>query len=254
MLEINQVYNLDCIEGMSLLDNESIDLLLTDPPYDVGYDKKSEELNKIGKGRQKQIDRDKNYIEASINYIDFCQQLFRVMKNDTHIYIFCSSKQIKDWILNMENSGFKFIQILIWQKNRPTFDMTRGYKYSEIKEQILFFMKGWKRLNINNKYPTSILKFNVNNSNKFHPTERPMDLLYKLIELSSNKGDLILKTFAGSGNHLLDSQNKERNFIGFELSKGFYEQILVRLKLQPQKLILDKEIEKYHQKEDWLKS
>ena len=254
MLPINNCYNLDCIQGMKLIDNKSIGLLLTDPPYDVGYDKKSEELNKIGKGRQKQINRDKDYIESSINYKDFCQQLFRVMKVNTHCYIFCSSKQIKDWILNMENSGFKFIQVLIWQKNKSTFDMTRGYKYSEIKEQILFFMKGWKRLNINGKYPTSILKFNVNISNKFHPTEKPMNLLYRLIQLSSKEEDLVLETFAGSGNHLLAIQNLKRNFIGFELSKGFYEQILVRLKLQPKQLELTKEIQKYHQKEDWLKS
>ena len=66
MLPINNCYNLDCIKGMKLIYNKSIGLLLTDPPYDVGYDKKSEELNKIGKGRQKQINRDKDFIESSI--------------------------------------------------------------------------------------------------------------------------------------------------------------------------------------------
>jgi len=255
MLEKNMVYNIDCIEGMKLLDDNSIDMVLTDPPYGVSYNNKSIELVKIDKALQKQVDRDKYYIEFNVDYNEFSKQLYRIMKDNTHCYIFCSHKQIHKWIIAMSDVGFSNYQTLVWAKNRRSFDLSRGYYFLMSHESILFFHKGFRlleRKRVNSKLFNSVLRFNNQQKNNFHPCERPFDLLYFLIELSSNKGDLVLDCFAGSGNHLIASKHKNRSFIGFELSPYYYEIIKKRLKIADSKLILDKNIEIKQKSEDWL--
>ena len=255
MLEKNMVYNVDCIEGMKLLDDNSIDMVLTDPPFGVSYGDKSTEFEKMGKARQKQVDRDKHYIEFNVDYNEFSKQLYRIMKYNTHCYIFCSDKQIHKWIISMNNVGFSNYQTLVWAKNRRSFDLSAGHYFLESKEHILFFHKGFRlleRKRVNPKLFGSVLRFKNQQKNNFHPCERPFDLLYFLIELSSNEGDLILDCFSGSGNHLIASKHKNRSFIGFELSPYYYEIIKKRLKIADSKLILDNALEIKEKQEDWL--
>jgi len=234
-LEFNNVYNMNCLDGMKLIKTETIDLILTDPPYGVSYNEKSKHLKLLGKSGQKQIERDKYYIEfgkseGTLDYFQLAKQFYRVLKNNSHCYIFCGDKQITSWVPAIEKAGFKFVQLLIWYKNAPTFDLTMGHKFVEYKENVLFFQKGWKKLNSGNPYTSSsVLKFNRLNKCEIHPTERPQDLLQHLIKLSSNEGDVVLDAFAGSGAHLIAALSLNRKFIGFELSKHYYQEIMKRL-------------------------
>lgn len=204
-----------------------VDMCLTDPPYDVNYQNKSKLLDKLGKARKKQIDRDKNYVEFNnFNYKLFSQYLFCLMKPNSHIYLWCGEQQMVKWITEMKNAGFIFNQLIIWNKNAPTFDMTRGLKYMYRHELCLFFRKGIKKLN---KIGSSVLDFNVCNDN-IHPTIKPLKMFMDLIEFSSNKNDLVFDPFMGSGTTAVASKILKRKYLGCEISNYFYNISLERLK------------------------
>lgn len=230
----NQIYNMDCMEGLKSIQNEEIDLIITDPPYEVDYKNKSKHLGKLGKPREKQIERDSSFEDwGNLDYLEISKEWYRVLKEEAHIYIFCSDRQIPKWFDSLTKAGFKVPQVLIWKKQFPSFDMTFGHKFPENKEILLFAHKGWKKLNgysIERHLFRSVIEVDTNHNNKFHPTEKPFNLLYYLITLSSKEGDLILDCFSGSGNHLIASKRKNRSFIGFEKSEKYYSIIQKRLK------------------------
>jgi len=200
--------------------DQYVDLIVTDPPYDVDYKNKSTELARLGRAREKQIERDKGYVEWDINYGLFAYQLFRVLKQDAHCYIFCGDKQIVQWTIAMENVGFKFRNYLVWVKNNTTFDLSRGYKYCYSSEICLFFAKGNKKLN--KLGLSNVMKHNIVTGMK-HPTIKPVDLIRNLITNSSDEGDVVLDPFMGSGTTAVACKQINRKYIGFELNSLYVD-------------------------------
>lgn len=229
----NNVYNLDCVEGLKLLESESVDLILTDPPYEVNYNNKSKELEKLGKSREAQIKRDESFVDVILDYDVLSREMHRILKNNAHVYLFCcGDRQIVKWSEAMTKAGFKSPQIIVWKKNKTTFDMTFGYKYPENKEFILFFQKGWSKLNgyeVERHRFRSVLEFDSSDDTGFHSCAKPIDLLMFLTSASSKIGDLCLDLFCGGGNHIIAFKRSKRRFIGFELSTPYYETIIKRL-------------------------
>lgn len=246
MLEINKVYNMDCIEGLKLIDNESVDLIITDPPYEVKYNEKSTALsNYQDSGYEKQKIRDASFKDQMPDYNIVAAELFRVLKKEAHCYIFCADTQIGKWQDVMTKAGFKMPQVLIWLKDNCTMDMTMGHKYIENKEIILFFHKGWKMLNgyeVERSKFRSVLEFERSMDTDFHGCAKPISLLMFLIKASSKENDLILDLFAGSGNHLIAAKRLNRRYLGFELSETYYQTIIKRLEFEKkQKKLCDME-------------
>jgi len=234
-LSFNNVYNIDCLEGMKYLKDESVDSIITDPPYAVGYDKKSKHLAKMDKARGKQIERDKSFDDVNPEYELLSKEMFRVLKKDSHCFLFCSDKQISSWSDYMIKAGFKQPQILIWRKNKTTVDLSFGYRFPENKEIILFFQKGWKKLNgynIERHLFRSVLDFPSDGNTEFHSCSKPLQLLMFICKLSTKPGDIILDMFSGSGNHLIAFKRLNRRFIGFETSPVYYKTIIKRLKFE----------------------
>jgi site-specific DNA-methyltransferase (adenine-specific) len=233
---------MDCLEGMRQLDDNSVDLIITDPPYEVNYNSKSSELEKLGKSRQKQIERDSSFVDVIVDYEALSLEFYRLLKNNTHIYLFCGDKQIVKWSLAMTKAGFKSPQILVWKKNKTTFDMTMGYKYPENKEFILFFQKGWRKLNgySNERHKfRSVLNFDSSDDTDFHSCAKPINLLMFLVKASSDEGDLCLDAFSGGGNHVIAFKRLNRAFVGFELSPVYCETVNKRLLVEKTQVQLD---------------
>lgn len=242
MINTNQILNIDCIAGLKLISDNSIDLVITDPPYEVDYNNKSSQLEKLGKSREDQIKRDASFIDANVEYENVAKELWRVLKNNTHVYLFCGDRQIVKWIQAMTASGFKPPQILVWRKNRTTFDMTFGYKYPENKEFILFFQKGWKQLNgykVERHGFRSVLNFDSSTDTNYHGCAKPINLLSFLTKASSNKGDICLDLFMGSGNHVIAFMRCERKYIGFEISPEYFKVIEKRIAQEQTQTKLD---------------
>ena len=229
---INQIINGDVNEFITQIADNKVDLILTDPPYEVDYNAKSKHLSKLGKPRDKQIQRDKHFVDKIINYDFLAEQFHRVLKDNKHAYVFCGDRQIPVWFQSMTKAGFKPPQILVWRKNKVTFDMTMGHKFPENKEFILFFHKGWGKLNgykvERNKF-RSCLDFKSDGKTELHSCAKPEKLIEYLIKLSSEKNDIIFDPFMGSGTTGVCAKRNNRKFIGFELSKEYCEKANLRI-------------------------
>jgi len=232
-MELNKIYNMDCLEGMRQISDNSIDCIVTDPPYEIDYNKKSKSMEKMGGNRSKQIKRDEEFVDQIPDYDLLCKEMFRVLKKNSHVYIFCSDKQIGKWSKLMHKSGFKLPQVLVWKKDKTSLDMTMGHKFPENKEFILFFHKGWKKLNgykIERSKFRSCLNFKSDGKTSLHSCSKPESLINFLIKLSSKENDIILDMFMGSGTTAYCSKQLNRKYIGFEISNKYYQTCLNRLK------------------------
>jgi site-specific DNA-methyltransferase (adenine-specific) len=219
-----KLFNDDCLKVLPTIPDNSIDLVLTDPPYGMNYQS----------GRRK-IKHNKITNDNSIDWLYFSLKEFnRVLKENSHCYIFCSIHYLTKFI-DYAKESFKLKDILIWEKNNHgSGDLTGGYapKY----EFILFLTKGRKELN--GKRDPNILKYNKTN-NILHPTQKPTDLLEFLIKKSSKEKDLILDSFMGSGSTGVACKNLNRNFIGIELDQNYFNIAKQRIESTTSKSIIN---------------
>jgi len=212
--KINSVIEGDCLEVMKYIHDESIDMILTDPPYGMEFQSnyRKEKYSKITG------DNNLDWIE------DFVEESYRVSKQNTAHYIFCSFHNI-DVFKQAFQKRFKIKNILVWEKNNTSMgDLTADF--APKIEFVLFIQKG-RRL-INGKRDPNIFKFS-RTGNKLHPTEKPVDMFEYLLSKFSNENDLILDPFAGGGTTAIACINTNRNYILIEKEPEYIEIINKRL-------------------------
>ena len=197
----------DCLKLMKNIPDGSVDLVLTDPPYGMGFksNHRKETYNEI---------RNDKSLEWLERYISEC---CRVLKNNSAIYCFCSWHNVDVFKQAIEKK-FKIKNILIWEKNNTSMGDLKG-SYAPKYEMIIFAHKGRKLLN-GFRY-ADIIKAN-RTGNKNHPTEKPVDLLETFIKNSSGENEVVFDGFMGSGSCGVACVNTNRNFIGIELDEGYF--------------------------------
>ena len=215
MLKTNEIYNMDCMEGLKLLNDNSVDLVIIDPPYLLN-------LNKVKKPTNMN-----NYANELLNLkngfdLRVLDILIQKMKK-INIYIYCSKRQVKD-LLNYFSDKNCNHEILTWHKLNPSPLINNNYLPDT--EYILFFRE--KGVKIYGNYHTK-RKYYLSLTNKVdkqkykHPTIKPLELIERHIINSSKEGDLVLDCFCGSGTTLVGAINQNRRYIGFEIDKKYYE-------------------------------
>lgn len=216
----------DCLELIKNLPDESIDLVVTDCPYHIvsggctnipRKDEPSGIFNRRNTFTQANAKSGKLFDNNDIKFSEWLPDIYRVLKNNTHCYIMINARNLKDLQTDAEKVGFKFQNILIWNKGNAT----PNRYYLNAYEMILMLRKGNAK-NINNMGTKNILNIKNIKGNKTHPTEKPTELMQILIENSSNIGDTILDPFMGSGSTGVACINTNRNFIGFELDEKYF--------------------------------
>lgn len=218
------IYNIDCIDYMKNCEPEIFDLILTDPPYCVNYGIKNRIISKLRSNRI--LERNKFFEDNEELDIDSLSRLFfKVLKDNSHCYIFCSTSQICLWLSSMKNAGFKFNNQLIWLKNNSTLDVTFGLKYMLKTENCLFFRKGYRKLN--HIGLSNVLKYDIDIHYE-HPCQKPVNMMQFLIENSTNEKNIVFDPFAGSGSVGIACLNSNREFIGCEKQYIYYQKILKR--------------------------
>ena len=133
MLQLNKIYNQDCLEGMKLVNGKSIDMIITDPPYLMNY----KSNRRIKQEKFDYIMNDINSEEMIIKYIEEC---FRILKDNTAIYLFCSWHHI-DFFKQEFEKYFKLKNLIVWSKNNHGSGDLKG-AYAPKHELILYGHKG----------------------------------------------------------------------------------------------------------------
>ncbi|MFM2486066.1 DNA-methyltransferase [Celerinatantimonas yamalensis] len=212
----------DAVSWLSHLDESSVDLLITDPPYES-----LEKHRKIGTTTRLKVSQSSSNAWFDIFPNDRFESLFaeiyRVLKINTHFYLFCDQETMFMVKPIAERIGFKFWKPIIW--NKMTIGM--GYHYRAQHEYILFFEKGKRKLN-DLSIPDILTYKRVYRG---YPTEKPVGLLETLISQSSASGELVVDPFFGSGATLLAALNLGRDYQGCDLSDdahAYFKQRLIQ--------------------------
>lgn len=224
MLEINKIYNIDAMEGFKMILDNSIDLVVTDPPYKTTSRGRGKEGTTTSGGmlEKELVCKGKIFKHNDIKITNYITEIYRILKEGSHFYIMTNHVNLREMLNSCEDVGFHFIKSIIWDKGNKIMSQLYMSQY----EYILFFRKG-KSKKINNCGTSDILsvpnkKTKNENGKNIHDTEKPVELMRILIENSSDKFDIVLDPFMGSGSTALACINSNRNYLGFEIDEEYY--------------------------------
>ena len=249
-MELNKIYNEDCLVGMKKIPDASVDCIICDLPYGV--------LNKQSEG---------GGWDSIIPLEPLWKEYLRITKPNSAIILFCQGmftaqlmmSQPKLWKYN-----------LIWSKQRVTGFLNANKMFLRSHEDIAVFYRKQPIYNpqmikcaphqrnhrrgdcshslkrgcygdhkevptivLDEKFPRSVICFDKeHSSDTFHPTQKPVALIQYLIRTYSNEGDTILDNCMGSGTTAIACIREKRNFIGFELNKEYYDKACKRIQLE----------------------
>ncbi|KDM90023.1 DNA-methyltransferase [Photobacterium galatheae] len=210
----------DAVNWLSTLADASVDLLITDPPYES-----LEKHRKIGTTTRLKMSKSSSNqwfdIFPNDRFESLFHEIYRVLKNGSHFYLFCDPETMFIAKPIAEKVGFKFWKPIVWDK----INIGMGYHYRARHEYILFFEKGKRKLN--DLSIPDILEYK--RVFKGYPTEKPVPLLELLIKQSSNPGELVVDPFFGSGSTLLAAKNLEREYLGCDKSPDAHNYFHSRL-------------------------
>ena len=226
------LYKGDCLEFMKNMPDESVDLVVTDCPYHIvqgGCSNNTVTFKAMGGVLNKQrefenvskefVKTGKIFKHNEIEFREWIPEIYRLLKQDSHCYIMINGRNLKDLQIECEKAGFKFLNLIVWDKGNQT--PNRWYMNSV--EFILFLRKG-KAKKINNLGEKNILRVpNIQKGKKTHPTEKPIELMEILLENSSLPQGVVLDPFMGSGSTGVAAVNTGRNFIGIELDNQYFD-------------------------------
>jgi len=221
-LEINKIYNEDCLVGLKKLPDNSIDLVIIDPPYDI--------CTKGGKKGNSKLGKDILKLESELvksNLVDgfnlsVLDELIRVMR-DINIYIWCNNRQIPTYIKYFDKHKCK-LEIIIWGKTNPI--PLFNNKYLSDKEYCLYFRRNayCNPKNYDDGRTFYISPTNVKDKKLYgHPTIKPLELIRKMIRNSTKEQDIVLDCFMGSGTTAVASILENRKYLGFEINEKYFD-------------------------------
>ncbi len=217
-----------------VLDSEQIDLVITDPPYNVAY--------KGGTKDKLTIRNDDLSNEEFENFLrDFYVNAFVFMKEGAGIYVFHADSEGEKFRRYFRESNLKLTQCLIWLKNslvlgRQDYQWQHepvlfgGKEYTDHDPVLYGWKEGEKHRWYNNRKQTTLLKFDRPQRNAEHPTMKPIPLIGYLINNSSKPEDLIFDFFLGSGSTLIAAEQLNRRCFGCELDPKYCDVIVDRYK------------------------
>ena len=197
----------DCLERMKEIPDGSVDLILTDIPYD-GVNRGSNGLRKLDKGKADVI---------TFDIHEFLKEVDRICSGT--IIIFCAKNQLSDVFKYFENNKSGTVRQLVWQKSNPS-PMNGQHIYLSGIENAIWFKKRGSVFNAHCK--NTVFKHPTGRS-KLHPTEKNHALLIELILDNSNENQVVLDPCMGSSSTGIACLNTNRKFIGIELYGNYFD-------------------------------
>ena len=214
-MEDIKLYCDDCLNIMKQIENESIDLIVTDPPYLIKY-KTNRRKNKDHDFCSEILNDDNEQL-----IIDYIRECYRILKNNTAMYMFCNCDKVDFFKQELENAGFKIKNMIIWVKNNWTAGDLKA-QFGKQYEIIYLVNKGRKCFN--GKRITDVWMFDkISGKKQLHQNQKPVDLLKQCILKHSDENDIIFDGFMGSGSTGVACIETCRKFIGVELDKKYFE-------------------------------
>lgn len=209
MITENSIHNMDAVDLLQALSDNSADLMVTDPPYGIGY-KTSWKTSNGGRSRNTSARFGDDEIQ-----LDWIDDAYRVLKPGSAVYMFTRWDVLHTWKSALEDAGFKVVQRILWDKlHWGAGDLS--YYGSQV-EDILFAVKGEHRLRWSKREGNiwRLTKLDtINHEGNFdNPTQKPQRLIERAIMRSSDPGNIVIDPFVGSGTTAAAALATGRQFI-----------------------------------------
>jgi adenine-specific DNA-methyltransferase len=202
------IINGDCVTVMSQLQAGSVDFILTDPPYLVGYKDRA--------GRSIKNDDNDAWLKPAF------AEMYRVLARNSFCISFYGWPHIDRFMAAWKSAGFRIVGHLVFPKRYTS--TTRHLRYQH--ECAYLLAKGYPQ---EPAYPIGDVIDFVYSGNKLHPTEKPLSALLPLVETFSTPGSLVLDPFCGSGSTLHAAKSLGRKYVGIELDANYHAAAVARL-------------------------
>ncbi|MEK7123323.1 MAG: site-specific DNA-methyltransferase [Patescibacteria group bacterium] len=244
-IEINKIYNQDCIEGMKYIQDNSVDLIITDPPFAIDFKAKRGNYNRTASRVLE------GYTEIpKLKYYDFTlawlKEARRVLKNSGSMYIFSGWNNLKDILNALDELNFITVNHIIWKYQ---FGVVTKKKFVTSHYHCLYVCKDNEKrkffpysrhtknskddkggsLHYKDKEDVWIIPREYWTGDQKTPTKLPAELIKKMLLYSSKESDIILDPFLGSGQTAVVSKMLSRQYVGFEIVREYYEFAKTRL-------------------------
>ena len=221
---INKILQGDCIEVMKGIEDKSIDLIITDPPYGINYQSNMRVISK----KFDILENDNN----DFRYMIY-NKINRILKDNCVTLIFCSYKNYANDYQELKKY-FDIKNVIIWDKGGGGIGDLQ-HSLSTDYEMIIACHKGARK--INGKRIGSVWHVNKVDPIKMqHPTQKPVGIFRMLIRIYSNKNDIVLDPFIGSGTTAVACKELGRKYIGIEISEEYCEVARRRILAVPELL------------------
>ena len=211
---LNKIHQGDCKDFMQTLPDGCIDLIVTDPPYDISDSKPgNSELMSLGKYNAENFAELTNGFDVEVIF----SELVRISKK-VNFFIFCANKQIAE-IMTIAQRGGYYVTLLVWNKTNSA-PFANGV-WRQDAEFIVHVRESGAYFEGNAEQKRKVIQFPTNPSQFGHPTEKPIELIKKYIQIGSKEGDTVFDPFMGSGTTALAAKLMKRNFIGCEIQEKY---------------------------------
>lgn len=209
----------DCEQVKALMGEQQADLLLTDPPYNVAYQGKTEDALTIENDS-------KSAADFHLFLVDVFEAAKSVMKKGAAFYCWYASSEVVNFHTSIEETGFMVKQELIWNKN----SMVLGRQDYQWKHEPCLYgwLEGASHSWYSGRNQTTVLNFDKPQRNGDHPTMKPVALFDYQMQNSSKQGDIVLDLFGGSGTTMVAAEQNGRNAYLMEFDPRYADVIIRR--------------------------
>ena len=233
------IYNEDCLRGMDAVGDSTVDLIVTDPPFGIGFGGHKANYNRTaslvldGYG---EVGADR-YYEFTAAWM---RQAHRVLKDTGSMYVFSGWNNLRDVLASIDDTGFKTINHIIWKYQ---FGVATRTKFVTSHYTIPYVCKSMSKrrfypyarfgrdergadggsLHYRDKESVWDIKREYWRGEEKTPTKLPSEIVAKMLAYSSTRGDLVLDPFMGSGQVAVVARRMGRRYMGFEVSKRYCE-------------------------------
>lgn len=230
-MRLNYIDNIDCLEGLKEVPDKSVDLIVTDPPYFLSMGHAGDKDN----AKKMMLNSNRAFNDLAIAkpfYSQLFREFARVLKDTGSFYFFTDWRGYAFYFPIM-NAELPVRNLIVWDKKSGP-----GSYYTYSHELIIYGTAAPKLLNRGGtnvwRMPAFSSGAKATNGEKVHPTQKPVELIQKAIEDSTEPGAVVLDTFMGSGTTALAAMRTGRHYIGFELDEKYHAIAMERIAAEAQ--------------------
>lgn len=224
--------NEDCFNFLPKIESGSVDLILIDPPYEISRPTNFQSGEETGRDTDRfRVSMDFGEWDKNFTGLEMTvKEGYRILRDGGTMICFYDLWKITNLKEFYEKYKFKQIRLIEWLKTNPV-PLNSKINYLTNSREIAVSAIKKSKPTFNSSYDNGLYKYPIcQDKGRFHPTQKPLEFIEELIKKHSNEGDLVLDCFAGSCTTGMACINTNRNFIGCEVDKNYYNQSIDRLK------------------------